>query len=57
MFTSIDKALISGFGVATYLVKSLLDIDIGVSDETFLAIVGAVTPILVFLVPNKPWTS
>jgi hypothetical protein len=57
MFTAIDKAIISGFGVATYLVKSLFDIDIGVSDETFLAIVGAVTPMLVYLVPNKPWTA
>lgn len=57
MFTSIDKALIAAFGAVLYVAKALGGIDFGITTETFGAIVAAVTPLLVYFVPNKPWTE
>jgi len=57
MFTSIDKALVAAFGAVAYLANTLFGIDFGVSPEMLSGIIAAVTPILVYLVPNKPWTA
>lgn len=57
MYTSIDKAIVAAFGASAYIGKTLLGIDIGMTDETFGLIVAAVTPLLVYFVPNKPWTE
>lgn len=57
MFTSIDKALVAAFGALAFIGKSLLGIDIGISNETFGMIVAAVVPLLVYFIPNKPWSD
>jgi hypothetical protein len=57
MFTSIDKALVAGFGAIAYLANALGGIDFGVSTETVGTLVALFTPILVYFVPNKPWTD
>ena len=57
MFTSIDKALVAGFGAIAYLANSLLGLDFGVSTETVGTLVALFTPILVYFVPNKPWSE
>jgi hypothetical protein len=56
MFTSIDKALTAIVMAVLYLLNSLGGIDIGLSEETVAAILAALTPLLVWLVPNKQTT-
>ena len=53
MFTSIDKALTAVVMAALYLLNTFGGIDIGLSEETVSAIFAALTPLLVWLVPNK----
>lgn len=57
MFTSIDKALVAAFGAIVYLAQAFGGVNIGISNETFATIMAAAMPILVYLVPNKPWTE
>lgn len=57
MFSSFDKAIVAAFGALAYIANAFLGIDFGVSPETFGGIIAAITPILVYLVPNKPWTA
>jgi len=57
MFTSVDKALVAAFGAVAYVAQSLFGLDFGVSPETVSGIIAAVTPLLVYFVPNKPWTE
>lgn len=56
MFTSIDKAIVAGFGAIAY-VAHVFGFDFGISQDTVGAIIAAVTPLLVYFVPNKPWTE
>ena len=53
MFTSIDKALTAIVMAGLYLIHSLAGIDIGVSEDVVAAIIAALTPILVWIVPNR----
>lgn len=53
MFTSIDKALTAIVMAAFYLLNVLGGIDIGLAEETVAAIIAGLTPILVWLVPNR----
>ena len=53
MFTSVDKALTAIVMAVLYLLNSLGGIDIGLSEETVAAILAALTPLVVWLVPNK----
>jgi hypothetical protein len=52
MFTSIDKALVAIIMGALYVLNGVFNIDLGIGQETVAGIIGAVTPILVWLVPN-----
>lgn len=54
MFTTIDKALAALVMAVLYLLNTFLGIDLGWSAETINTIIAAVTPVLVWLVPNKP---
>ena len=51
--TSIDKALVALVMSVIYLANTFLGINFGLTEETVTAIVAALTPILVWLVPNK----
>ncbi len=53
MFTSIDKALVATLMAAIFLLNQFGGIDVGVSEATVTAVVGALTPVLVYLIPNK----
>jgi hypothetical protein len=53
MFTSVDKALTAVVMAALFLLNEFAGIDTGLGEETIAAIIAAVTPILVYLVPNK----
>ena len=54
MFTAIDKALVGVIMGAVFLINSLTGFHFGVTEATATAIAGVITPILVWLVPNKP---
>jgi hypothetical protein len=53
MFTSIDKALTAIVMAALYLINVFGGIELGLAEETVAAIIAALTPILVWLVPNR----
>lgn len=53
MFTSIDKALVALVMGALYLLNSFGGIDFGISEEAVTGLIGVLTPILVWLIPNK----
>lgn len=54
MISSMDKALVAMIMGFLFILNSIWGINIGLSQETVGVIVGALTPLLVFLVPNKP---
>lgn len=55
MFTSIDKALVAMVMAVIFLINYFFGINLGwVTQDTVAAIVGALTPLLVWAVPNKP---
>jgi len=54
MFTTIDKAIAALVMAVLYLLNTFLGIDLGWSDTTINTIIAAFTPLLVWLVPNKP---
>jgi hypothetical protein len=56
MFTSLDKAIVAAIMGVLYIINALWGINIGVSEATLSAIIGAITPILVYIVPNKKTT-
>ena len=53
MFTSIDKALTAIVMAVLSLLNALGGIEIGLAEETVAAIIAGLTPILVWLVPNR----
>lgn len=53
MFTSIDKALIALIMGILYIMNSVFGVSFGLTEQTVASIVGVLTPILVWLVPNK----
>jgi hypothetical protein len=56
MFTSVDKALTAIVMAILYLLNALGGIDIGLSEETVAAILAGLTPLLVWLIPNRQTT-
>lgn len=53
MFTSYDKAITAIIMGGLYMLNSIAGIDIGISEETVTGILGVLTPLLVWLIPNK----
>lgn len=52
MFTSIDKALV-GTITGLFTIATAWGFDVGINEQTALTIAGALTPLLVWLVPNR----
>lgn len=59
MITSIDKALVALIMGVVFLVNNFTGFHFGIDEATANAIAGGLTPILVWLTPNKPgaWSS
>ncbi|MBO6759217.1 MAG: hypothetical protein JJ902_23040 [Roseibium sp.] len=53
MITSIDKALTAIVMAVLYLLSTFAGIDLGLSEEFVSGIIAGLTPLLVWLVPNK----
>lgn len=54
MFTSVDKALIALVMAAVWLLNYFFGVNLGwISQETVATVVGLLTPVLVWAVPNK----
>lgn len=53
MFTGMDKALIAGVMAIIYLINTLTSFHIGFTEEQVTSVIMVLTPILVWLVPNK----
>ncbi len=53
MFTSVDKALVALIMGVLYILNTFAGIDLGVDAQTVSVIIGALTPVLVYFVPNK----
>ncbi|MEM7122082.1 MAG: hypothetical protein AAF563_12435 [Pseudomonadota bacterium] len=53
MFTSIDKALTAVVMAAAFLANTFLGIDLGWDEQTVSVVIAGLTPILVWLVPNR----
>lgn len=53
MFTSFDKALIAVIMGALYILNSVFGINLGFTEAQVGTVIGVLTPILVYLIPNK----
>jgi hypothetical protein len=53
MFTTIDKALAAIVMAGLFLLNEFVGIDLGLGEETVAGIIAALTPILVYFIPNK----
>ena len=53
MFTSIDKALVAMVMAVLSILNLVFGINIGIAPETISALIAAVTPFLVWLIPNR----
>jgi hypothetical protein len=53
MFTQADKAITALVMAVLYLLNAFAGVDLGVPEETITALLAALTPVLVWLVPNK----
>ena len=53
MFTTIDKALAALVMGILSILNLLFGIDLGLSPETVSTIIAALTPLIVYLIPNK----
>ena len=55
MFSSMDKALVALIMSVIFLLNFFFGVNLGVvSQDTVATIVGLLTPILVWAIPNKP---
>ena len=52
MITSIDKALVALLGAILFFLDRVAGLNFGLDDGTIAAIAAALTPLLVWLVPN-----
>lgn len=57
MFTTMDKALVAVVMGLLSILNLVFNIDLGLSPETVSGIIAAVTPILVYIFPNKKPTT
>lgn len=53
MFSSIDKAVIALLMASVFLLNNLVGWDLGLGEDTVNAIAAIMTPLLVWLVPNR----
>lgn len=53
MFTSIDKALIALVMAALYFVQKFTGMTFGIGEDAIASIIAVITPLLVYLIPNK----
>ncbi len=53
MFTTVDKALVALIMGVISILNLVFGINIGIAPETVSAIIAAITPLLVYLIPNK----
>lgn len=54
MFTSVDKALVALVMAVIWLVNFFFGINLGwISQDTVATVVGLLTPVLVWAIPNK----
>lgn len=54
MITTIDKAIVALIGAILFFLNNFLGINFGIGEEVLNGIAIALTPILVWLTPNKP---
>jgi len=54
MISQWDKAIAAMLMASIFLVNQFFGLGINVSPETINTVVAVVTPVLVYLVPNKP---
>lgn len=59
MFTSFDKAIVAIIMAVLWLINDFIGLSWygHVSEETIAVVLAAITPFLVWLVPNKQWTA
>ena len=58
MFTSIDKALVAMVMGILFIVQTYFGLNTSwISQETVATIIGLITPVLVWAIPNKPAAS
>lgn len=53
MFTSFDKALTALVLAGLYLLNTAFGINLGLDEATVSGIIVAISPVLVWLIPNK----
>lgn len=53
MFTTIDKAIAALVMAMIFLINSFTGWHLGISEDTVNAVAGVLTPLLVWLVPNR----
>lgn len=53
MFTTMDKAIVAMIMGALFILSSVFGINLGFTEAQVAAVVGVLTPILVYLIPNK----
>ncbi len=53
MFTTIDKALAGFVMGGAWLINHFFGVDLGLDPETVGIVIAGLTPLLVWLVPNK----
>lgn len=56
MFTSVDKAIAALVMATVFLVNNFTGWHLGLDEDTVNAIAGVLTPLMVWLVPNRPAT-
>lgn len=55
MFSTIDKAIVALIMSSGFLLTNLAGVDLGIGEDMVNLVLGAATPLLVYLWPNKPW--
>jgi hypothetical protein len=54
MFTTIDKALVAMVMGALFIINTFFGVNVSwISQETVATIIGLITPVLVWAIPNK----
>jgi hypothetical protein len=54
MITTFDKAIVAALGLIVYLLNTYAGLNLGLDETTINGLAAAITPLLVWLVPNKP---
>lgn len=53
MFSSIDKAVVALLMAGVFLLNNLVGWDLGLGEDTLNAVAAVLSPLLVWLVPNR----